>query len=145
MCPAKPARDPIELKVEYRKLNSFFADYVKNISRGGTFIQTERPLPVGTVFLFRLVVPRRAAPFVLRGAVAWTNQAGAIQSPEVTESGMGIHFEFAVPADRQRFEVEVDRLMTDALGPWLFEQLIGRKPQLEPDRALTSADRRRPA
>src|SRR5690348_1888069 len=32
-------RVPIELKVEYKKLNSFFADYTKNISKGGTFIK----------------------------------------------------------------------------------------------------------
>ena len=41
------ARSPIELKVEYKRLNTFFADYTKNISRGGTFIKTARPLPVG--------------------------------------------------------------------------------------------------
>jgi hypothetical protein len=28
-------RRPIELKVEYKRLNTFFADYTKNISRGG--------------------------------------------------------------------------------------------------------------
>ena len=41
-------RAPIELKVEYKRLNTFFADYTKNISRGGTFIATDKPLPVGT-------------------------------------------------------------------------------------------------
>ena len=41
-------RQPIELKVEYKRLNTFFADYTKNISKGGTFIKTNRPLPVGT-------------------------------------------------------------------------------------------------
>jgi type IV pilus assembly protein PilZ len=34
------ARAPIELKVDYKKMNSFFADYTKNISKGGTFIKT---------------------------------------------------------------------------------------------------------
>ena len=47
-------RIPIELKVEYRKLNTFFADYTKNICKGGTFIRTKRPLSVGTKFLFKL-------------------------------------------------------------------------------------------
>src|SRR5499427_590038 len=51
-------RAPIELKVEYKKLNTFFADYTKNISKGGTFIRTPRPLDVGTVFVFRLTVPK---------------------------------------------------------------------------------------
>ena len=41
-------RAPIELKVEYKKLNTFFADYTRNICKGGTFIKTARPLPVGS-------------------------------------------------------------------------------------------------
>ena len=49
-----PARAPIELKVDYKKLNTFIADYTKNISKGGTFIKTDRPLKVGTEFVFKL-------------------------------------------------------------------------------------------
>ena len=62
-------RAPIELKVDYKKLNSFFADYTKNISKGGTFIKTKKPLPIGTRFLFKLTVPSRDAPFELLGEV----------------------------------------------------------------------------
>jgi type IV pilus assembly protein PilZ len=67
-------RAPIELKVDYKKLNSFFADYTKNISKGGTFIKTKKPLPVGTRFLFKLTVPQRAEAFELLATVrsqAW--------------------------------------------------------------------------
>ena len=45
----REARAPIELKVEYKRLNTFFYDYTKNISKGGTFIKTEKPLDVGTI------------------------------------------------------------------------------------------------
>src|SRR5205823_14431400 len=62
-------RRPIELKVEYKRLNTFFADYTKNISRGGTFIKTRRPLPVGTEFLFKLYVPGRLEPPTIHGEV----------------------------------------------------------------------------
>ena len=61
------ARAPIELKVDYKKLNSFFADFTKNISKGGTFIKTKKALPIGTRFLFRLSVPAREEPFQLLG------------------------------------------------------------------------------
>ncbi len=67
--PRVEARRPIELKVEYKRLNTFFADYIKNISRGGTFIKTSRPLPVGTEFLFKLFVPGREVPFTIHGEV----------------------------------------------------------------------------
>ncbi len=36
----KDQREPIELQVSYKRLNTFFADYTRNISRGGTFIGT---------------------------------------------------------------------------------------------------------
>ena len=65
----KAPRAPIALKIEYRKLNTFFADYTKNISKGGTFIKTEQPLPVGTRFVFTLWLPQREKPFELAGVV----------------------------------------------------------------------------
>src|SRR5262249_50944435 len=64
-------RAPIELKVEYKKLNTFFADYTKNICKGGTFIKTKKPLDIGTEFLFKLSVPNLGEPLALRGQVKW--------------------------------------------------------------------------
>jgi uncharacterized protein (TIGR02266 family) len=60
-------RAPIELKVEYKRQNAFFADYTRNISRGGTFIRTTRPLPIGTEFVFKLFVPKLDEPLRLIG------------------------------------------------------------------------------
>ena len=60
-------RAPIELKVEYKRLNTFFADYTRNISRGGTFIGTDKPLKVGTEFVFALGIPNIPEPLRLRG------------------------------------------------------------------------------
>src|SRR3954470_10978945 len=90
-------RAPIELKVDYKKLNSFFADYTKNISKGGTFIKTKKPLAVGTRFLFRLTIPQRNEPFELLGEVAWSKGEGE-------EPGMGIRFVYSNDAQRHTFE-----------------------------------------
>jgi len=118
------ARAPIELKVEYKKMNTFFADYTKNISKGGTFIKTERPLPLGTEFIFKLSLPKRDEPFELRGEVIWTNQAAEMQRPEVTDMGMGIRFIFNNDEERFAFERDVEHLMVSSLGPQLFDRLI---------------------
>src|SRR3954452_19792853 len=85
-------RAPIELKVEYKRINSFFADYTKNISKGGTFIATSKPLPIGTVFLFKLTIPGLEAPLQLNGKVAWlvTPKAATSEQP----AGMGIRFQY---------------------------------------------------
>jgi type IV pilus assembly protein PilZ len=110
-------RAPIELKVDYKKLNSFFADYTKNISKGGTFIKTKKTLPLGTRFLFRLTVPGREKPFELNGEVMHATASG-------DEPGMGIRFVWTDPAERTAFEAVVETLMSESLGPLVTNMLL---------------------
>jgi type IV pilus assembly protein PilZ len=112
-------RAPIALKVDYKKLNSFFADYTKNISKGGTFIKTNKPLPLGTQFLFRLSVPSCERPFELSGEVVHADVRGE-------EPGMGIRFVWSDPSQRQDFEREVEKLMAQSLGPVVAAELLKR-------------------
>ena len=114
------ARAPIELKVDYKKLNSFFADYTKNISKGGTFIKTKKPLPIGTRFLFKLTVPQREAPFELLGEVVWSQSSAE-------EPGMGIRFIYNDDHQRSEFEGVVEKLMSDSLGTQLTEKLLNKQ------------------
>ena len=119
-------RAPIELKVEYKKMNTFFADYTKNISKGGTFIKTDRPLPVGTEFLFRLVIPSLTDPVEIKGTVVWTNSEERKEHPEVEELGMGIQFVYKSDKDRSDFEQMVEGMMRESLGDLLFKKLMNR-------------------
>ena len=119
-------RAPIELKVEYKRLNTFFADYTRNISRGGTFIGTEKPLPVGTEFVFALGVPNMAEPLRLRGKVIWTTDAE--NATKANPAGMGIEFQYA-EGERSEKEAAVERLLSAQLGEHLATKLLGRKPQ----------------
>lgn len=115
-------RAPIELRIEYRRLNSFFADYTKNISHGGTFIATDKPLDVGTDFVFNLVVPNLTDPLVLHGRVQWKvtlEQASGEQPP-----GMGIGFIFNSELDRERVNATVEKLMVESLGHDLYTKLL---------------------
>jgi type IV pilus assembly protein PilZ len=119
-------RAPIELKVEYERLNSFFADYTKNISRGGTFVRTQRPLPIGTEFVFKLDVPTLDESLVLSGKVQWVVLASEA-TPE-QEAGMGIRFIFQSEAEQKHIEETVEQLMQRELGPVLSEKLLSRGP-----------------
>jgi type IV pilus assembly protein PilZ len=123
-------RMPIELKVEYKRLNSFFADYTRNISRGGTFIRTTKPLDIGTDFNFKLVVPKLAEPLVLRGRVQWVVQPKEAEQSG-REPGMGIGFVYGSEAERQRIEGIVERLLIDSLGPHLFHKIMGKRSTSE--------------
>jgi len=115
------SRAPIELKVDYKKLNSFFADYTKNISKGGTFIKTKKPLPIGTRFLFKLSVPQRNDPFELVGEVVWSTIEG-------DEPGMGIKFVYSDDRQRSDFEGLVETLMSTSLGAELAGKLLNKTP-----------------
>ncbi len=114
-------RKPIELKVEYKRLNAFFADYTRNISNGGTFIQTEKPLPIGTEFVFKLQVPKLDEPLSIEGQVRWINEAG---SDEPDGPGMGIRFIYNEDSQRAAIEELVEGLMVDSLGRLLTSKLL---------------------
>jgi len=117
-------RVPISLKVEYKRLNSFFADYTKNISRGGTFIRTGNPLSIGTEFMFLLAIPTLDDPLSLRGKVQWVVTED--DASEEEEAGMGIGFVYESEAERDKIAHTVEELMVDQLGPHLFEKLMRR-------------------
>lgn len=143
--PTRPVDDPsegdrrgedraaIRLRVDYKKLNSFFADYTRNISKGGTFIRTTKPLDVGTEFVFVLTVPSPKAAsgddeppverLELAGIVRWV--VPETDATETSPAGMGIQFLF--PDDEKRVAVEalVARLMGAALGPRLASKILG--------------------
>jgi type IV pilus assembly protein PilZ len=130
-------RVPIELKVEYKKLNTFFADYTKNICKGGTFIRTKKPLDVGTVFVFQLTVPKLKEPIAIRGEVKWVKREGEKSPPGVPEDhepGMGIRFIYRDAAERQSLEGAVERMMIDSLGQLLYSKLMGKDPKKEKEK-----------
>lgn len=114
---------PIELQLDYQRLNTFFADYVKNISRGGTFISTKKPLPEGTQFVFVLGVPGIEAPLRFDGKVMWVTREE--DSSKANPPGMGIEIEYPSDDDKRRMEATVERLMRRELGARLTTRLLG--------------------
>ncbi|AKT43127.1 PilZ domain-containing protein [Chondromyces crocatus] len=118
-------RSAIELSVEYKRLNTFFADYTRNISKGGTFIRTDRPLGLGTEFIFALRIRGLDEPLRIRGRVKWVvlpEEAGGDRQP-----GMGIEFQWNNDTERLDTERVVERLMTSELGEVLAARLLGKK------------------
>jgi type IV pilus assembly protein PilZ len=120
--PGQAPRGPIVLKVEYKRLNTFFYDYTKNISKGGTFIKTDRPLGVGTVFAFRLILPVTTEPVELRGEVRAVVKPAEASPGQ--EAGMGIRFVFRDAEERYRLDRKVEKLMVDSLGQLIYSRLL---------------------
>ncbi len=121
----RETRAPIELRVEYKRLNTFFADYTKNISKGGSFIATDRPLDIGTEFVFALTLPGLPDPLRLRGRVMWVTRTA--EATSANPAGMGIEFQFKDDAERDSLEKIVAGLVVDQLGPHLANKLLDRR------------------
>jgi len=110
------ARVPIELKVVYTRVNRFFADYTRNLSRGGAFVLSREPLPVGTRIALKLAVPSLEEPISLCGEV--------VRHGTPIEPGMGIRFIWDDSKGRGDFDALVEHLMRESLGPEVASALL---------------------
>ncbi len=119
-------RTPIELRVEYKRVNTFLADYTRNISPGGTFIGTTRPLPVGTEFVFALQVPGLKELLKLRGKVIWANPPESA-SP-ANPAGMGIEFQYSSEEERREKQHQVRALLAAELGEHTAARILQPDP-----------------
>jgi type IV pilus assembly protein PilZ len=127
------ARQPITLRVDYKRVNMFFSDYTKNISKGGTFIKTKNPLPIGTEFVFVMSFPGVTPTLELAGEVVWiagendaepSGQQTPGTSREPGEAGMGIKFKFTNDGERERVARFVEGMMTERLGQHISSKLL---------------------
>ena len=85
----KEARVQKSLSVMFKDRQSFIKAYTGNISKGGLFIKTERPLKEGEKFLLKMQLPDLSEPMKLDCEVAWTREQS---ETEKRPSGMGVKF-----------------------------------------------------
>jgi len=91
------ARRPISMQVKYRSLDSFFSDYAINISHGGIFIKTRRPLPRGSEVEIEFELPELARTLKTSGRVVRVIFPG---EDEEEPAGMGIEFKPLTDEDK---------------------------------------------
>ncbi|HEX2688699.1 MAG TPA: response regulator [Kofleriaceae bacterium] len=99
----RAAREPVALFVEYEGADDLVGDFTENLSSGGTFVTTNRSLPVGTLVQLVLSFPGLLEPISIEGTVRWTrgdNAAG--------DAGAGI--EFAPGPGRDALAAVVERI-----------------------------------
>jgi len=114
------SQTPIELKVDYKRVNTFISDYCKNISRNYTFIKTRNPLSEGTRFLFKISVPGLPEVLTLKGFVKKVIKEQDSSKP--VPAGMEISFEYDSEAERARLFAKIERLINENFG-----EIIGGK------------------
>jgi uncharacterized protein (TIGR02266 family) len=82
----KEVREEVTLCVEYEGADDLVGDYTENLSSGGTFVATNRVLPVGQKIKLVLSFPGLLEPIAIEGFVRWTRG-------EPEGAGAGIEFE----------------------------------------------------
>ncbi|WIG97339.1 TIGR02266 family protein [Myxococcus sp. SDU36] len=99
-----------ELPVAYRSVSGFVTDWAVNLSKGGLYINTDKPLAVDTVVRLLVTLPGAHFPVELKGRVTRTNGMGvpAPQSP-----GMAVEFLDVDEDKRTRIEEFVERLRSE--------------------------------
>jgi len=90
----KSDREPVTLFVEYEGADDLVGDYTENLSSGGTFVATNRQLPIGTKVNLVLSFPGLLEPISIEGTVRWTRGHQASEEVLATgeEAGAGIQF-----------------------------------------------------
>ena len=101
------------IPVAYKSVGSFLSDWATNISHGGLFINTRKPLAVGTSVRILIQLPGASFPCELAGRVTrvaeFDNHANMVP-------GMGIEFTGIDEARRQEIDSFVERLREQLEG-----------------------------
>lgn len=87
------ARVPVTLELSYFSAGQLARDLVTDVSEGGLFVRTRKPLPIGTEVELHVELPEGVTR--LQGRVVW------LRGPRAGEDGMGIAFVGEVPPSIQ--------------------------------------------
>src|SRR5438132_13756977 len=93
----------------YRTTGNFLVSYSTNLSKGGLFLETSDPLPVGPRLRLLLAVPGIEAPLEVDAKVAWERHEPTVEGHP---AGMGIAF----AALEEPYGEVVDRIVRSFTG-----------------------------
>ncbi len=108
----KDKRAPVSLKVRFKSatVDEFIEQYCRDVSRGGIFIKSSQPMPIGTLLKFQLQLKDESSLIKGVGRVVWTRAEDDASSD--APAGMGIKF---IKMDGES-RVVVDRIVGSQSG-----------------------------
>lgn len=101
-------RYPVDLRADYSTRDAFVSNSVTNLSRGGLFIESDNPLPVGAEVDLTLTLPGVDRVMRMRGRVIWNYDMGKGSCHLVR--GMGIKLVDMGTRERRRLEEFLETL-----------------------------------
>jgi uncharacterized protein (TIGR02266 family) len=84
-------RVPLEVEVSMVSESNFWTGLTDNISKGGVFVATHQPPPVGSEVEIELKLPTSATSFVVRAVVRWVRTFA--QCSDGFPPGCGLQFQ----------------------------------------------------
>ena len=115
----KDKRAPVSLKVRFKSatVDEFIEQYARDISRGGLFIKSKEPMPIGMLLKFEFQLKDESRLIHGVGRVVWKRDAADANGDEAPP-GMGIKFIKMDPESR----VTVERIVAQrGESPAAFE------------------------
>ena len=106
----RAARVHHQIPVAYRSVGSFLSDWATNISHGGLFINTRKPLPVGTAVRVLVQIPGASFPYQLGGRVT---RVSPYDNKTNMVPGMAVEFTEMDEPKRRDIEAFVARLRVE--------------------------------
>jgi uncharacterized protein (TIGR02266 family) len=92
----------VRLQLRYPDERTFILRFATNVTRGGIFLASRSPFPVGTVIAFEVALLQGTPLLAGTGKVAWVREFNP-QEPQRAH-GMGVQFLNVAPATRPMLE-----------------------------------------
>lgn len=105
----------VRVRLRYPDIETFIERFAANVTRGGIFLASREPRPVGDVLRFEIVL--KVGPPVLsgEGRVTWVKEFNA--SEPHRPYGMGVQFMYIDPESRPLLDRLLQRKETAGNGP----------------------------
>ncbi|AKV00971.1 Signal recognition particle receptor protein FtsY [Labilithrix luteola] len=85
----RSARASVYVNVDITSEHNFWTDMTMNIAEGGVFVATHQEVPLGTVLVVNMMLPRERAAIVAFAEVRWTR---AYSGQADVPPGLGLAF-----------------------------------------------------
>ncbi len=95
----------VRVEVTFKTGKQLITSYMKNVSRGGIFIKTDKPLPLNTEVELNFRLPNSYRLFKTKGLVVWVSPPGGKKQP-----GIGVQFREMSEEDAAYLEKVIEKL-----------------------------------
>jgi uncharacterized protein (TIGR02266 family) len=90
---------PVRVRLKYPDLDTFVERFAPNVTRGGVFIASRAPRPVGDSFPFEVQLATGHVALAGEGKVIWVKEYNPAEPTK--PHGMGVQFTSLAPASRE--------------------------------------------